>query len=67
MSVQDDKEEEKEQQDSTVRVADKEFRCLLANDCDLQLMIMTHILEECGVQVVTAINGLDALEQVVET
>ena len=54
-------------QSSTVQVVNKEFRCLLANDCDLQLMIMSHVLDDCGVEVITAINGHDALERVLES
>jgi CheY-like chemotaxis protein len=63
----DDMSQMAEGQSSTVQVIDKEFKCLLANDCDLQLMIMTHILDDCGVEIVTAINGQDALEKVMES
>jgi CheY-like chemotaxis protein len=40
------------------------FKCLVANDCEFQLMQIGLILKNSKIEVTEAINGLEALEHV---
>ena len=41
---------------------EKEFKCLVANDCEFQMMQIVHNLKVCGVQCTEAINGMEAVD-----
>jgi PleD family two-component response regulator len=45
----------------------EEFKCLVANDCDFQLMQINLMLKKVNVKVDEAINGLEALETVTQS
>ena len=51
---------------NTIDLKDQKIKCLVANDCEFQLMQISMILRNHKIEVTQAINGLEALEQVTE-
>ena len=48
-------------------VKQEKFKCLVANDCEFQLLQICQILKIAKVEVTQAINGLEALELVTQS
>jgi PleD family two-component response regulator len=44
-----------------------QFKCLLVNDCDMQLLMQTTIMKQCGFGVDQATNGFEAFQKVMKT
>ena len=67
MKQQREQEEEKVAEPAVIAAPKKEFKCLVANDDPMQLMMLEALLERANFEVVTATNGQEAYEEVLKT
>ena len=60
------KNSSKEERKMPIKERVEEYNCLVANDCDFQLLQLTSVLKRVNAKVTEAINGMEALEAVTQ-